>query len=160
MSPSAADGFTLLEVSVVLVLMGLLALLTGPSLLTAWRGDPASAAADRVREVLLSARHVSAASGRPVRVTPVRGGRALLVGDSTVSLPPGARVRGSRLSPGARATAVFYPTGMSSGSRWWLDTDEEEPLRVSLDPLTGAVTISGSHLRGRRAPGADGRGRP
>lgn len=150
------EGFTLLEVTVVLALMGLLALLTGPVLARELREDPGEVGVDRVHDALIAARHASVDAGRPARVTPVHAGHALLLGDSIVALPAGVRVRPLDRSAGGGTSAVFYPTGLSSGARWSIERDGEPLARVLLGPLTGSVRIVGEADRERERPDPDG----
>ena len=138
-------GFTLIEVIIVLVILGLAAGLVmnrGPS---RSRGLEATSAAADVARMLRAARgqaiasdhsvlvlvdlarHAIAVDGGPVRVVPANLGLSVVaVADETL----GARLAGIR----------FQPDGSASGGRITL-ADGKRRIEVGVDWLTGRVTI-------------------
>lgn len=99
-------GFTLVEMLVVLILMGLMAGLVAPSIIgTRQADDPAA----RLRELVRSASAAAVKRGEVVRLSLSTSGLWELVG--TASAPPDAIASGRLNLSGTAMTLLFSPLG-------------------------------------------------
>jgi prepilin-type N-terminal cleavage/methylation domain-containing protein len=102
-------GFTLVEILVVLILMGLIAGLVAPALIAPrTNDDPAS----RVRELVRSSRVVAIRRGELVRLSLRPTGYWEVVG--MASAPPDVIARGRLDTSGLGMTLLFSPLGTCS----------------------------------------------
>lgn len=132
----AAAGFTLLEVAVVLLLLGLLAGMAAPDLAAVLTRSELDRATATVGDVLRTARSEAVRSGRSRTVGVADGGRAFPGAGSEVQLPAAVRVH-----PAGRPEITFYPTGLSTGGRWRLRSRGGTEATVVVSPLAGTVTV-------------------
>lgn len=143
---SASRGFTLLELTVVLLLMGLIAALAVPDFTGRWQEMQARRCVREMAAELRQARN-HAMSGQVEtlvridlanrRLVSSAGGRAraLPAGVSIDVIAAGSETIGERVS-GIR----FYPDGSASGGRVSVST-ERARLSVDVNWLTGKVSI-------------------
>lgn len=141
-----AAGFTLLEIIIVLVVLGLVGALViqrGP--LRSQTLDVRAASA-RVVQVLRGARGAAIAAGQPVVVAvDMQRQRLVAEGRPSYSFPPGFSVfvlAGVPLRPGGPPGGIrFMPDGSSSGGRLALGEGARRVV-VGVDWLTGRVTLA------------------
>lgn len=139
------DGFTLLEMMVVLAVMGMLAALSLPHLRLT--GPDAATAARDLAAALTGTRVEALAAGRPARFTidlasghytaPTAGKGGPIEG----AVPPGLSFRLITAREEARAstgTITFFPDGGATGGEFLL-TGRGRDARVEIDWLTGAI---------------------
>jgi general secretion pathway protein H len=139
-------GFTLLEMIIVLVILGLvvgIAAARGPS---RSHGLDVRALVDSVVETLRGARGRAIAHNRPVLVAVNGERRSIAVdGGPTILLPPGlglAAVGGLSGEPGPKLAAIrFAPDGSSTGGRIVL-ADGKRHTQIGIDWLTGRVSVA------------------
>ncbi len=143
---AGAAGFTLLEMIIVLVVLGLVAGLALGRGQQRSRGLDARAAVEQVVQTLRQARGAAIATNLPV-VVMVNGERRTLgvAGARPVQLPPefaltAAEGFNPQLTP--KLTGIrFAPTGSSSGGRILL-ADGKRRIQVGVDWLTGRVSVT------------------
>ena len=158
--PSGEDGFTLLEIVVVLAIFGLVsALLIGSSgalLRAIGREDVEHTALS----ALASARHSAVLAGRTLelrvddktRVLDWEAGRASLAGEDTVRLLPPSKISsaliGGRLQEEPVARVRFYADGTCDPFRLEIVRGERSNL-LQIDPWTCTVLAPGAKERSR-----------
>ena len=142
-------GFTLLELIVVLIIMGIVLGVTGPRLVGSLGGDEVTRFSKVVASYLRNAREVSIVRNVPVEVTldegersivclDARGGRPVL---SSIEIPEALRVS-LRYDSGQPSDAVhFYPLGNATGSRVVLEGEKGGSMTVAVESITGEVYI-------------------
>jgi len=137
-------GFTLLEMIIVLVIIGIVGIAVVPSLVRAPAVDTAAAAAPVV-EMLRAAQHAAADSGRAVRVdVDPATGRYIArfrntesdapLATGTLALTSGARLTADSV----RAIFLFDPTGAATGDSLLVEGSGRD-IMVSVDRWTGDV---------------------
>lgn len=138
-SARSMEGFTLLELLVVLAVVGLLAVVAPPYVRGALARIEAEQASEAVAEALAEARALALTRNREVRVTvdaqskgvDVEGGRwRRLPGAVTLSLSPPPQ--------GGRWELTFHPDGSSSGGRV-LVSSQGRMWSLVIEQLTGNV---------------------
>ena len=112
--PGAAQGYTLLELIVVLLILGAAAAVVAPSLVSRLVRSRLDEAAERAAALLQEARAAAVRSGRPVAVELSIDGRELRSPTDTLRLEPPLRI----VASGSERAVVFYPTGLAAGARW------------------------------------------
>ena len=140
---SAARGFTLLELIVVLFLAGLVAALVAPSFSGTLESSRLRSGAAGVRATLTLARTL-AASGSRLRsvVFDIERGEYVVDGEArTYVLPEGIRIESARVGneePEQETFRVrFFPDGSAEGAEIVVASSTGGRLRVTVDPLTG-----------------------
>jgi len=141
----SAKGFTLLEMLVVLVILGLVAGLVvarGPG---RSRGMEVRAVVAAVAEALRGARGQAIAGNRPVLVA-VNGARhrVTVQGGPSIAVPLDLDLAaaGPAGDPGPQLAGIrFAPDGSSSGGRIVL-ADGKRQVRIGVDWLTGRVSVA------------------
>lgn len=132
-------GFTLLDVLVVLVILGL----TGAGMVAAlpsWRaGQDLRRAADEVGRLLIAARH-DAVTGRRLVVLAIDGQGRLVRRDTsrTYTPPPGISLTLAGIGGSERGTLVFLGDGSSTGGDVTLATGSIREIR-RVHWLTGRI---------------------
>lgn len=129
---TAKSGFTLAEMLVVLVILGLLAVVAPPYVQGAMDRADAQSAADRIAAALAEGRDLAVTRNRLVSVT-IRDSAVSVEGGRWRKLPNGVR-----LTPPAGGRVIFHPDGSSGGGRAVVSLQEQAWL-VSVEPLTGQV---------------------
>lgn len=151
----ARNGFTLLEVLVAFLILGIMAAVAAPALLSE-RTEPAMVEAEgRIDALFRLARDSAIVSAMPVTVVmdsmssrvwlDVRGGTARLIGDGdtagpgeSLELPASVRMR----LPSMRTRFTFLPTGAASGDSIVLEGPAGDLRIIRVNPWTGR-----SHVR-------------
>lgn len=119
-------GFTLVEILVVLILMGLMAGLVAPSIIgTRESDDPTS----QFRELVRSASAAAVKRGEVVQLSLASTGLWDLVG--TASSPPDEIASGRLKSSGTAMTLLFSPLGTCAADL----RSEEAAAALTLDPI-------------------------
>lgn len=119
-------GFTLVELLVVLILMGIMAGLVVPSIISPRESDdPAS----QVRELLRSASAAAVKRGEVVQLSLASTGQWELIG--TASSPPDEIASGRLKSSGPAMTLLFSPLGTCAADL----RSEEAAVALALDPI-------------------------
>jgi type II secretion system protein H len=119
-------GFTLVEILVVLILMGLMAGLVAPSIIgTGQSDDPVS----ELRELVRSASAAAVKQGEVVQLSLASTGQWELVG--TASSPPDEIASGQLKSSGPAMTLLFSPLGTCAPDL----RSEEAVVALILDPI-------------------------
>ena len=141
-----AAGFTLLEIIVVLVIMGLIAGLVASRGPQRSRGLEARAAIASVVEALRAARGQAIAGNRPVLIAVNGARRSVAVqGGPTLQFPPEVTLTaaaGPTGEPSEKLAGIrFTPEGGSSGGRIVL-ADGKRQVRIAVDWLTGRVSVA------------------
>ncbi len=141
-----ARGFSLIEIVVVLLLLGIAAAVTAPALARLDERDPVGDGAERVRGVLRGARLAAVERGRPVVVVIVPEEaryRAWLAGDearplaeAALELADGVRLEATEPRP----TFVFSPRGPAHGPALSVRRGARAAT-VAVDPWTGAARV-------------------
>ena len=119
-------GFTLVEILVVLILMGIMAGLVAPSIITPRESDdPAS----QMRELIRSASAAAVKRGEVVQLSLASTGQWELVG--TASAPPDEIASGRLKSTGVAITLLFSPLGTCAADL----RSAEAAVALALDPI-------------------------
>jgi prepilin-type N-terminal cleavage/methylation domain-containing protein len=119
-------GFTLVEILVVLILMGIMAGLVAPSIIgTGQSDDPVS----ELRELVRSASAAAVKRGEVVQLSLASTGQWDLVG--TASSPPDEIASGRLKSSGPAMTLLFSPLGTCAPDL----RSEEATVALALDPI-------------------------
>lgn len=156
-------GFSFIELTVVLVLMGLSIALIAPSLSRFSTSVELKASAQKVGAILRNYRSEAINKGRAYRVLfdsnrmevrcqPVAEDEAQEEGEQrnaretkTYSLPPGIQMKEidteSARYPSDLPAIEFYPNGGSNGGKIHLDARDHQGYRIRVHFLTGSVTI-------------------
>lgn len=148
-------GFTLLEMTIVLVIIGLLMALVPPALSGALESAQNKDAARRVAAALRTARANAVATYRDATVTlDVENKRFTVSGRSKVyELPEQLTMKvdtvQSEVIDEGIASIRFHPDGTSTGGRVTLSQGEEVSFMIDIDWLTGRVRIANDHARAR-----------
>ncbi|PYO71894.1 MAG: type II secretion system protein GspH [Gemmatimonadetes bacterium] len=137
---ATSQGYTLLELIVVLLILGAAAAVVAPSLFAGLVRSPLDGAAERAAALLQDARAAAVRSGSPVSVDLSTDGRELRSPTDTLLLEPPLRIEAS----GSERAVIFYPTGLAAGARWIVRTSEgpgalAAAIEVSL--LSGEVVV-------------------
>ncbi len=156
------NGFTLLELIVVLAIVGLTAALVAPPLAGGLRHWRLQGAVSEVRTLLTYARNQAVARRAPLQVVLDRGRNVywLDAADPRVledperdedprirryALPSGFRfgeVRvGEAVPPGERIGILFFPRGNSVGGEVQVLDDRQRSYRIRIQALTGHAKI-------------------
>jgi general secretion pathway protein H len=138
-------GFTLLELIVVLVIMGLGVALVLPSLSGPLESARFRQGVAEVRSTLVQARSRAASTGkvRVVRFDIERGEYGIPSDNVGRTLPEGVKLS-SIASPGGKVEAGvselrFFPDGSADGAEVVLRDADAGRLRLTVDPMTGLV---------------------
>lgn len=138
-SARAAAGFTLLELLVVLVVIGLLAAVAPPYVQGALARRHAEQASDAVADALAEARAIALSRNRVVRVTVDAAARTVDVdGGHWRKLPEAVTLSLSPPPQDGRWIIVFHPDGSSSGGQVLVSSDGRAWSLV-VEELTGKV---------------------
>lgn len=129
-------GFTLLELSVALLLLGLLAGLAAPDLAALLTRSDLDRATAEVGDLLRTARSEAVRSGTPRHLRVAAGGERVLGPDDRFELPDGVRLR-----PVGTPGLTFYPTGLSTGGRWRLRARDGTGVALVVSPLASTVRV-------------------
>ena len=146
----AAQGFTLIEMLAVIVLIAIAAAVTAVSLHGRSRGD-LQAAAQRVAAGLRDTRTRAMATGKPQWFSvDLRAHAYSIPGREPRALPAAVTVHVESAAEVAAQPGVarigYFPDGSSSGGNITL-TEARRDARVDVDWLTGAVTVSTGTLQ-------------
>jgi prepilin-type N-terminal cleavage/methylation domain-containing protein len=137
-------GFTLVEVAVAVLILGIVGMVTVPAFQGLLRHDGEVAAADEVVRVLRGARLAATERGAVVEVVVdpqggrywawlhARPGEVALLRDSAFRLPPGTRLEGA----GPRVRFLFRPAGAPMGGTVVVRSGEGVRV-VGIDRWTG-----------------------
>ena len=140
-----ADGFTLLELLVVLVILGLTVTLAVPMFARAMPGVEARAAARDAAAMLRAAHSLAIAGNREVtvavdldrRTVELAGARSRTIGQG---IGLGLYTAAEELIDQGAGRIRFYPDGTSTGGRLRLSAGERR-YDVIVDWISGSVTI-------------------
>ena len=177
-APDARNGFTLLELAVVMFVMGLVMMIAIPYL----GGLKGSELRSEVRRLASHANYLCEEAGAqkvlirlffdlnnncyyaqrldPFAAQPKFTREQGLAGE-TVNLPPGVRLRdvwveGAGTVSRGIAVTQFYPGGYVDATVVHLVDDRGEVFTVGIDPNSGHVAISSGDVRSTQALGATG----
>ncbi len=155
-------GFSLIEILVALVLLGLSLGLAAPSLSHLLRTVELKGAAQKLSAILRNCRSEAIhrvevyrvlfnPQSRQIRVQGVestRGGdeeKEASVSERTYVLPEGIQMKGDPSASASSATELppieFYPNGGSNGGRIFLASPDRVGYRIDVHFLTGSVTV-------------------
>ncbi|MEW5726267.1 MAG: GspH/FimT family pseudopilin [Pseudomonadota bacterium] len=135
-------GFTLLELLVVLVVIGLLAVVAPPYVQGALSRMEAERASDAVAAAMAEARGIAMERNRVVRVSVDTGGGGIDVeGGRWRKLPDEVTLSLSPPPRDGRWVIVFHPDGGSSGGRV-LVSAQGRAWALVVESLTGRVRVS------------------
>lgn len=142
----AQDGFTLLELTVVLALMALLMGLVMPSLLRIWHRENQRAAVRDLTVALRAARSEAATTGRRVRLfLDIKTGHYRLEGSNRQGNLAGLRLAEVRLvwqnPERTKGYFAFYGDGSSSGGKLVLIEPTGRRNLLEVKPITGKVSL-------------------
>ena len=141
--PGRQDGFTLLEILVVLILLGAAAAVVIPSFTGGLLGLRLETASRDMVTRMRQARVDAVARQKVFRVvlgaSPQQGGNYAIVDEygrtlRDYELPQGISLTVEDEFP---VTISFYPNGRSSGGRFGLKKDGGKELTIAVDPITG-----------------------
>lgn len=141
-----SSGFTLLELTVVLFLLGLVYALSGPMLDAGATGLQMKSAARQIAAGMRKARSTAAAEHRESTVTlDVEKREFTVSGDSkTYRLPAQLNITlftaQSEMLQEKTGSIRFYPDGSSTGGRVTISAGESK-LAIDVDWLTGRVRL-------------------
>lgn len=144
-------GFSLVELVVVLVLIGLSVSLVAPSLSRFSKRIELKAAAKKVSGVLRYCRSEAVNKGQIYQVffdsdlREVRVQSMASTGEKTYSLPDEIHIKEVKVAPpqypSDLPTIEFYPNGGSNGGSIILDSQNRQGYRIKVNFLTGIVEI-------------------
>ncbi|WP_421785415.1 GspH/FimT family pseudopilin [Hyphobacterium sp.] len=138
-----ARGYTLTELLVVLIVLGLAVALTAPALFRATPQSRLNNSLDRLEQAARAARSEARLTGRDTLLTLDTEARtiALSSSDSVIRLDPRIDIRATvaeRELDGDRASIRFFPDGAATGGTILMTLDEQQAAaRISW--LTGSV---------------------
>ena len=135
-----SQGYTLLELITVLLILGVAAAVVAPSLFSGLVRSPLDRAAERAAALLQDARAAAVRSGSPVAVDLSTNGRELRSPTDTLLLEPPLHIDAA----GAERTVVFYPTGLAAGTRWIVrltEAGQEHTEIIEVSLLSGEVAV-------------------
>jgi general secretion pathway protein H len=140
-------GFTLLELTVVLLLMGLIMALVLPGLQRSYRREHDRANLRRLVVALRAARSEAATRSERVRLfLDVKTGRYRLEGSTQRGQLTGMRLTGASLvwqdDLKRRGYIAFYGDGSSSGGKLGLVDPTGQRYLVEVEVITGRVTLT------------------
>jgi prepilin-type N-terminal cleavage/methylation domain-containing protein len=138
-----SQGFSLLELVVVLAILGIVAVVAVPAFTGAAVATPRERAASEVSRALESARAAAARSGAIAHARIVDEGTAIEGPRGRTQLEPGTRIEAE---PG-ETEVVFYPNGLASGARWLVRAAGEPPVMIEVATLAGTIDISYDDVR-------------
>lgn len=139
-------GFTIVEMVVVLVVLGITAAAVAPALLGSGREAGPHAVADELVAVLSTARRMAVERGEPVTLALGRSGAYVAragaasdsVGGGSLDLPPGVALA----VDGGAARFVFLPLGTARGPAVRVN-GAGTSLEVEVDRWTGDARVAG-----------------
>jgi general secretion pathway protein H len=136
---AASSGFTLIEMIVVLVVLGLTLALFAVRGPMRSRGLELRAAAEQLAQSLRAARGEAITAGRVVDVTLTAGGYR--IGNGRLHAVPGVSILASTASGTVQTGIRFAPDGSSSGAIVTLE-DRTSRISIAVEWLTGRVRIA------------------
>lgn len=140
-------GFTLAEILVVLVVIGIVSAAVAPVLVRGDRPHPAGSAANQVRDLLATARRTAVRRGEAVVLElDTRTGRYSMVSCAERASGEGCLAQGELVlppqvaydPPAGRRRFVFDPVGAGAGPALTL-RGEGRSASVEIDPWTGEI---------------------
>ncbi len=142
------DGFTLLEMLIVIALLGLMIALSAPSIGNSLSGLQLSTGTRRLSAILRNVRSNAIAEKKNYKVVfnPEEGSYTYQTnsGNKAVLLPAGIEI--AKLveldeDVSGNAAIYFYPKGNSSGGRIILTNEKEQVFRIDVEAVSGRVKI-------------------
>jgi len=146
---SPERGFTLLEVMIVVVIMGIAAAIVAPTMQAGLRARELRSSVRTIAGALRGMQIDAVRTGKvqTLLLSPTRTDLVLTNGDRMVDLGEVARirsVRGGEYRPTGELQVNFYPNGSTSGLALLIG-DREAPgdagFVIRVDPLIGLVTV-------------------
>lgn len=139
------EGFTLIEMIIVVILMGLLAALSAPAISKSLTNLKLNTSARRLSAVLRNTRSKAIADKKNYEITfnLEEGSYSYPAGNSSksTSLPDGITFREIEDVGNDEETIHFYPKGNSSGGKILLAAETEKFFRVEVEAISGRVKV-------------------
>lgn len=156
MKGKGRNGFTLIELVIVLIIVSLLAVLLTPNLTRTLSHLEAKGAAKRISAILrycrsdaVNKRKVNLvaldAASHVVSVYSVNEEETEPKAERLYPLPPGVKLEkievGKNLFDASQPTFEFYPNGASNGGRAVVQSERGRAYTIRVDILTGGVKV-------------------
>lgn len=143
-SAPASDGFTLVELLVVLTILALVTAVAGPALGPALRRADEPQGPEQLKAELAAARRFAVRSGQVIRfeIEPVTGTfRTLAAGGERDSVVVSGAIEDWTPDVQGDREVFFYPSGVARRTKWTWPEGTDTAV-ITVEPLDGSITLA------------------